>query len=127
MLRPLFIAGIAGDLGIKDEQAFPEFGKLRANPFPVDFQHLPSGCTGGFAFITKRRIAQHVPDRHSRGLEPTDECDPCEDRRVKVTLAGTIPVCVWQQPDALVIAQRVSRQAGSLCEVADLHVCPFSY
>src|SRR4051812_14100577 len=111
-LRPLFVAGIAGDLGIKDEQAFLEFGNLRANLFPVDFQHLPPGWPGGFAVITKRRVTQHVPDRHSRGFESTEEFDPFEDRCVKVTLAGTIPVCVWQQPDALIVAQRVRRQAG---------------
>src|SRR6476646_7104521 len=126
-LRPLFVAGIAGDLGIKDEQAFLEFGNLRANLFPVDFQHLPPGWPSSVAFVTKRRVTQHVPDWHSCGLEPIEECDPCEDRCVIITLAGAIPVNVWQQPDALIVTQRVSRQAGSFCEVADLHVCPFSY
>src|SRR6478736_2649497 len=105
-LRPLFVPGIAGDLGIKDEQAFLKFGNLRANLFPVDFQHLLPGWPGSVAFVTKRRVTQHVPDRHSGGLEPTKECDPCEDRCVKVALAGAIPVSVWQQSNALVVTQR---------------------
>src|SRR3954451_17930045 len=67
-LRPLFVSGIARKLGIKDEQAFLEFGKLRAYLFPVDFQNLPPACAGSVAFIPKRRVTQHVPDRHSRGL-----------------------------------------------------------
>src|SRR3954471_22001847 len=67
-LRPLFVAGIASDLGIKDEQAFLEFGNLRAHLFAVDFQHLPPARAGSVAFVTKRRVTQHVPDRHSRGL-----------------------------------------------------------
>ena len=104
-----------------------EFGNLRANLLPMDLQHLLPGWPGSVAVVTKRRVAQHVPDRHSRGLEATEECDPGQDRRVEITLTGAIPVSVWKQPDALVVAQRMGRQAGSFCKVADLHGCRFSY
>src|SRR4051794_32678359 len=82
-LRPLFVAGIAGDLGIKDEQAFLEFGNLRAYLFPVDFQNLPPACAGSGALLPKRPGTPQFPGPPFPGLWAPQESDSIEGRSGK--------------------------------------------
>ena len=55
------------------------------------------------------RIGAHFADRHAGGFQAAEEFDPDQDRGIVVPLAGAIPISTGQQPDPLVIADRMDR------------------
>ena len=115
------MAGIAGDLAVEDDEAGGQFCNMGADGIAMPLQQGATLDFGAGAFFPQRCVAQHLADRHSGRLEPAQELDPGQDRGVVVTLAGTIAVGVGQQPDPLIVANRVGRQSATLRQLTDLH------
>ncbi|MDQ0995590.1 hypothetical protein QFZ34_000767 [Phyllobacterium ifriqiyense] len=75
-LHPLFLAGISGNLGVKDKKAGLEIGNVGANEIAMLFQQL---ATLRFCFDTplpQSCVMQHVPDRHSSHFQATKKLNP---------------------------------------------------
>lgn len=73
---------------------------------------LKQGATFGLradTALAQCGVVQHFTQRHSGGLQTIEKPGPSEDRCVVITLAGAVPVGMRQQPDPLVITDRVSR------------------
>ena len=80
---------------------------MEANPLAMLFQQ---GAAVGFravAALPERGVAQHLPDRHAGRLQAAEEVDPDQDGGVIVPLARAVPVGIGQEPDPLVVADRV--------------------
>ncbi len=73
------------------------------------------------AAVSKCRVAQHFPDRHSRCLHAVEKFDPDQNGCVVITLARSVPVGIGKQPDPLVVADGVGRQSRTLRQLANLH------
>lgn len=94
---------------------------MGTHAFAVPFQYRASLCLGVAASIAKLRIKEHFPDRHAGRLQAPEKLDPEEDRGIVIALAGLVPVGIGQQPDPLVVADRMGRQSGTPCQFTDLH------
>jgi hypothetical protein len=104
---PLISVGIAGDLRVEDEEAVLKVGDAPPHLFPMMLEQASTVRAGCRPLRPQIRVAEHLADRHSGGLEPAEEGDPSQDRRVVVSPSGSVPVCVGKQPDPLVVAERV--------------------
>lgn len=121
MVDPLCRAGVAGDLGVEDEQGVLKIGDMGTNALPMLFEQLTAFGFRARAAFPQGGIAQHVPDWHPGRFQPTYEFDPCQDRQVIVSLARTISVSMREQTDPLVVTDRVGGQPRAPGEFTDLH------
>jgi hypothetical protein len=120
-MRPL-LAGISGDLGVKDGKAGLQFGKIRPDFGPVLDQQGAAPRSTRRAFSPQHGITHHVADRHAGGLERSQKGDPCQNGLIIFPVVGTGPGSPRQQPDPLVIADRMGAEAAEPGQIADLHV-----
>lgn len=107
VFHPLFRLGITADLGVEDEKGCLKIGHMGAHLFPMRFQKNPPRRAGSSALIAQGRIAQHLADRHAGGLQPVQKPDPHKDRGVVVPLTRGVTVGARQQPDPLVVTERM--------------------
>ncbi len=107
VFHPLFRLGITSDLGVEDEKRGLKIGHMGAHLVPMRLQKNTPRRAGFGPLIAQGRIAQHLADRHAGGFQALQKPDPDEDRGVVVPLAGGITVDARQQPDPLVVAERM--------------------
>jgi len=105
---PLLRAGIiSGYLGIEDEKAGLKFSNMGADAVTVLLHQLATLRFRTDAFFPQSCISQHFPDRHPCRLQAIEERDPDQDRRIVITLAGLVSIGIRQQPDPLVVTDRM--------------------
>ena len=115
------LAGISGDLRVEDEKAILQLGKPRPDAFAMPLQKRTSLGFRARSLLPQGRIIQHLADRHSRRLQAAEKFDPDQDRCVIVALPGPVAIRIGKQPDPLVVADGMGRQAGAFRQFADLH------
>ncbi len=84
---------------------------MNANALTVLLQQLTALCLGAGPLLAKGCIAQHLADGHAGRLQAAEKRDPDQDRRIVVAAAGAIPVRIGQQPDPLIVTDRMGRQS----------------
>ena len=84
-----------------------KFSDAGMHPFSMLGQQVATLRFRDDAAFPQGGVAQHLPDRHPRLFQPTEEFDPDKDGRVVVPLTGMVPVRVGEQPDPLVVADGV--------------------
>ncbi len=114
-------AGVAGDLGVEDDETGLQLGDPNPNPLAMLLEQLAALAFGSNALGAQRRVAQHLPDRHSRRFQAAEKFDPGKDGRVVVALLRSVSRGIGEQPNPLVIADRVGCQPRTPGEFADLH------
>jgi hypothetical protein len=110
MLCPLFragISGISGNLRVEDEKAGFQFVDVGADALAMLFKKFATFSLCRNTTIPQLRKAEHVPDRHSRRFQASEELDPDKNRSAVVTVTRLVPIRIGQQPDPLVIADSV--------------------
>lgn len=94
---------------------------MSADALSVLLQHFATRCFRSEALFPQGCIVQHFADWHSGRLQAIEKLDPDEDRRIVVAVSGLVPVSIGEQPDLLVVADRVGRQPRTFCQLANLH------
>jgi hypothetical protein len=107
--RPLFHAGVTGDLGVEDKKTGVQIGHMSTYALAVLFEQRATLRLRAGAALPQDRITQHLPDRHSGRLQTIEKFDPAQNRCVIVPAARRIPVRAGDQPDPLIVTDGVSR------------------
>ncbi len=94
---------------------------MSADALSVLLQRFATRCFRSEALFPQGCIVQHFADWHSSRLQAVEKLDPDEDRRIVVAVSGLVPVSLREQPDLLVVADRVGRQPRTFRQFANLH------
>lgn len=92
--------------------------------FDVDrpsIDELTDVVAGHGTAITKGDDPADLTQREPRGLCGTDERQPVQDRVRVAAVAVGAAFGGWQHLDGLVVADRLGRHSGALCELSDQH------
>lgn len=95
---------------------------MRTHGFAVRHQQLAAFAFGGGALRAQLCVAQHALDRHAGFLQAAEKREPVENRPVVGTLSGRVAQRERNQPDALVITDRMDGEPRHACQIANLHV-----
>ncbi len=87
-----------------------QFGDPFPDAFAMLLEQLAAFSLGRRAAVPKRRVAQHLADRHPGGFQAAEKFNPGKDRCVVVALPRPIANGVGNEPDPLVVADRVGCQ-----------------
>lgn len=113
---------IAFDLGVESEKTRLKLGNVRTHGFAMRHQQLAAFAFRGGALRAQLCVAQHALDRHAGLLQAAQKREPIENRPVVGTLPRRVAQCKRNQPDALVVADRVDGKPRHACQIANLHV-----
>src|SRR5580704_2263806 len=100
---------------------------MGTDPCSMLNEKLSSVCLGGRTFRTQSGVSHHVADRHPGCLQALKKLDPWQDRRIVFSLPKPCARRPWEQPDPLVVPDRVGAQAGTPGKISDLHSQPLSH
>src|SRR3981189_1435308 len=124
ILAPCSRAGVASNLGVENEKAGLQFGNVGTDGRTVALQKLATLSLGAGAALPQCCVAQLVPDRHPGRLQTAEKLDPGQDRCVVVPLARLVAVSIGQQPDPLIVTDRMCCQSRAFRQFTNLHEHP---
>ena len=124
MLAPCSRAGVASNLGVENEKARLQFGSVGTDGRTVPLQKLATLSVSADAALPQCCVAQHVPDRHPGRLQTAEKLDPGQDRCVVIPMARLVAVSIGQQPDPLIVTNRMCCQSRAFRQFTNLHEHP---
>jgi hypothetical protein len=101
-----------------------QFGNVGTDGGTVALQQLATLSLSADAALPQCCIAQHVPDRHPGRLQTAEKLDPGQDRCVVVPLARLVAVSIGQQPDPLIVTDRMCCQSRAFRQFTNPHEHP---
>ena len=101
-----------------------QFGSVGTDGRTVALQKLATLSLGADAALPQCCVAQHVPDRHPGRLQTTEKLDPGQDRCVVIPMARLVAVSIGQQPDPLIVTNRMCCQSRAFRQFTNLHEHP---
>ena len=104
--------GVPGDLHVHQVERDHELRELGLDAAPVGLEQAQPFGGRVLALLDQLRVAMEVLERHPRGAEALDELDPAHVVVGEPAVAALGPADAREDPDALVVAERVGGQAG---------------
>ncbi len=101
-----------------------QFGNVGTDGRTVALQKLATLSLGADAALPQCCVAQLVPDRHPGRLQTAEKLDPGQDRCVVVPLARLVAVSIGQQPDPLIVTDRMCCQSRAFRQFTNFHEHP---
>ena len=101
-----------------------QFGSVGTDGRTVALQKLATLSLGADAALPQCCVAQHVPDRHPGRLQTAEKLDPGQDRCVVIPMARLVAVSIGQQPDPLIVTNRMCCQSRAFRQFTNLHEHP---
>ena len=101
-----------------------QFGSVGTDGRTVALQKLATLSLSADAALPQCCVAQHVPDRHPGRLQTAEKLDPGQDRCVVIPMARLVAVSIGQQPDPLIVTNRMCCQSRAFRQFTNLHEHP---
>jgi hypothetical protein len=101
-----------------------QFGSVGTDGRTVTLQKLATLSLSADAALPQCCVAQHVPDRHPGRLQTAEKLDPRQDRCVVIPMARLVAVSIGQQPDPLIVTNRICCQSRAFRQFTNLHEHP---
>jgi hypothetical protein len=102
-----------------------QFGSVGTDGRTVALQKLATLSLSADAALPQCCVAQHVPDRHPGRLQTAEKLDPGQDRCVVIPMARLVAVSIGQQPDPLIVTNRMCCQSRAFRQFTNLHEHPY--